>query len=169
MEELLKINSVIYIYLVFVVLIAPTLFTVGVEFFITKKVTIRVSAIVVATGCLMTFVLAYQLFSTTINLSNNSLNLNSAIYSASVPLNKISKLEYFEEGLPTQYTLASRKNGIGLPNYFVGYFSTTGKKDAFVLASYPPFVVAKTKDDNIYIFSSSTKFMTELGGKIKQD
>ncbi|TFH90998.1 hypothetical protein [Vibrio ouci] len=155
MSESLKIDSSIYIWLIVIVFVLPTVITLISEFFFTKRLTLKVSVLAVFIMGVVTVALSYQLQGTKVIVTDNKLVLKSMFYSSEVLLEDITSVESFAQELPTQYYLIQRTNGIQLPGYFSGHYKTHNKLDSFVLATYPPYLVVTTRDKSLFIFSGS--------------
>ncbi len=155
MSESLKIDSSIYMWLVVIVFITPVIITIISEFIFTKRITLKVSGLVVMIMVAVTTVLAYQVQETKVEITNEKLVLSSTFYSSEILLRDIKLVESFEKELPLKYHLVQRSNGINLPSYFAGYFKTHDKSDSFVIATSPPYLVVTSNDSDLLIFSGS--------------
>ena len=153
--ENLRIDNTIYVSLIFFLIVIPIATSMGAEYAVVKHVSLKVTLIVTSVSMLLIVLSVYQLKSTYIDLSDETLSLNSLMYKSDLDLDTVDNIEYFKDGLPYEYLLLKRTNGIGLKNYYIGNFQVHGNKNAFVLATYPPFLVVTTKDKNLYIFSAS--------------
>ncbi|ENM5728479.1 hypothetical protein CW613_001420 [Vibrio mimicus] len=164
MSENLKIDTSIYIWLIIIVFVTPVAITLISEFIFTKKITLKIGGFTLLMMAMITATFAYQLQGTKVIINDGRLVLKSLFYSDEVVLDNILSVESFEQELPPRYYLIKRINGIHLPSYFVGKFKTHDKSDAFVLATYPPYLVVTASDNKLYIISSSNQVEEALLG-----
>ena len=115
-------------------------------------------------------VLMYNMKNTSIIVTNENLTVKSLFYGQTIPLEKINvnglqKLNlYNDQG----YNIKSRSNGIGLPNYYVGWMILNNGNKAFVyLADRTNVVLIPTDEYDILISTDNFYGIEEMLNKRK--
>lgn len=117
------------------------------EYGITKRLSkqnIYTSTTISALVCMYLF---SQMYSTSMQLDEERITLDSLTYSNSIALRDVATISYHPDGLPAEYNPKWRTNGIGLYGYAVGKFRTQGSQEIYLQSTQPPFVVLTLRNN----------------------
>lgn len=93
-------------------------------------------------------------FSNNVEISSEGLTLNVPIYGRTIPLNEINlkEIRILDGSVSTEYSFSYRTNGIGLPNYNIGWFKSS-KYTILAADTGSSHVIIPTANDYILIVS----------------
>jgi hypothetical protein len=112
----------------------------------------------------------YYMRNTTISISNEHLNIKTIFYGKNIPINEINidgirKLNLYENN---EYNIKRRINGIGLPNYYVGWMTlNNGNKSLVYLTDRKNVVLIPVRDYDVLISLNDYNGIKDVFNKIK--
>ena len=114
---------------------------------------IMILFVVMFIGCIG---IMYYMRNTTINVNNEYLTIKSFLYGKTISLDKIDiaglrRLNLYDE---PEYNIRIRTNGVGLPNYFVGWMKLNNGNRALVYLTDRTNVALIPTDEYSILFST---------------
>jgi hypothetical protein len=114
--------------------------------------------------------LIYYMKNTTININNEYLTIKTLFYGKKIPLDEINAngIKKLDLNKDTEYNIKIRTNGIGLPNYHLGWMRlNNGNKALVYLTDKSNVILIPTDEYDILISVDNFDMIKEILNKAK--